>query len=131
VNSKHQSAVKSLVLAVERRWVEAHRTLDLDELESIMAEDFTQIQDDGATLGKREVLASYTSGKRSWSFAESDEYNLRVTKEMAVLLGRWRGRGTNGEEKFDYSARFSSVFVLRNGEWKLMLDHSTSISDGV
>ena len=39
------------VLAVERNWVAAHRTLDIDVLSSILAENYQQIQSDGSVIG--------------------------------------------------------------------------------
>ena len=128
---KAESRIEQEVLSVERRWVDAHRSLNLDEIDAILADDYVQIQQDGTVSGRQAVLASYQSGERSWSYAESDEYDLRVTETMAVLIGRWRGCGVNSGHEFDYTARFTSVYVLRNGSWQLMLDQSTEITNGV
>jgi hypothetical protein len=33
-------------------------------------------------------------------------------------VGRWRGKGQNGAEPFDYQARFLSVWVRENDLWR-------------
>ncbi len=116
------------VASVERRWVQAHRDLDLDAMQEILAEDYLQIRADGSVIRKAEALESYRSGKRRWDFAESDEYQITVHGEVAILVGRWRGRGENDGEAFDYAARFMAIYVRRAGAWKLLADQSTPLS---
>ncbi len=117
------------VVRVERRWVQAHRDLDLDAIEELLAEDYMQIRADGSVIGKAKALESYRSGKRHWDFANSDEYQITVHGDTAILVGRWRGRGENEGEPFDYSARFMSIYVRRAGTWRLVADQSTPLAE--
>jgi ketosteroid isomerase-like protein len=116
------------VIATERRWVQAHRDLDLDALDAIMSDDYRQIRSDGSVIGKSEALASYASLTRRWELAESDEYDLQVHHNVAVLIGRWTGRGENAGELFDYRARFMAIYVRTPDGWKLIADQATPIS---
>ncbi len=88
------------VIAAERRWVQAHRDLDLE---------------------------SYRSGKRRSDHAESDQYRVTVIGNSAILVGRWIGRGENDGEPFDYTARFMAFYVNRDGKWLLAADQSTPL----
>jgi ketosteroid isomerase-like protein len=115
------------VIATERAWVRAHRDLDIETLDRILSEDYKKIGADGSVIGKTETLASYASMKRRWDFADSDEYQINVYGDVAVLVGRWIARGENDEEAFDYSARFMSVYVLTDDGWKLVAEQSTPI----
>lgn len=115
------------VIATERRWVKAHLELDLDTITSILSDGYRQIQTDGSVIGKNELIASYSSGDRRWEVAESDEYDVRLYGETAVLIGRWRGVGENTDERFDYRARFMVVYILENGNWKLVADVSVPL----
>lgn len=117
------------VIEVERRWVKAHRELDIDAIDKILAEDYMQIRSDGTVIGKEDLLESYRSGKRSWDHADSDQYRLSVYGDAAVLVGRWRGRGMNDGEAFDYSARFMAIYVRRDGDWRLAADQATPLSE--
>jgi ketosteroid isomerase-like protein len=44
--------------------------------------------------------------------------------EIALLIGRWRGKGQNQGQGFDYTARFLAVYHLEGSEWKLISDVS-------
>lgn len=115
------------VLEAERQWLEAHRELDVEALDRLMHEDYTQIQGDGAIWNKDAALKSYQSGGRRWEWAESDELVVRVYGEAAVVKGRWRAKGVNQGERFDYAARYVSVWVKEWGWWQMVSDQSTEI----
>lgn len=115
------------VLEVERRWVQAHRELDVDTIGRIMADDYRQVRPDGSVIGKAQAMRSYRSGKRSWEHAASDEHQLTVHGDVAILIGRWKARGTNDGTPFDYAARFLAVYVRRAGAWQLAAEQATKI----
>jgi ketosteroid isomerase-like protein len=115
------------VLAVERAWTQAHLAHDLATIERLMADDYAKIQPDGSVIGKAEALASYEPENRFWELAEGDEYDVRLYGDTAVVIGRWRARGENGGVRFDYAARFLSIYVRRNGQWQMVAEQSTDI----
>jgi len=115
------------VIAAERRWVQAHRDLDLDVLAEMMAEDYVQIRPDGSVVGKQEALESYRSGNRRWDHADSDQYRVIIIESTAILVGRWIGRGENDGKSFDYTARFMAIYASRDGNWLLIADQSTPL----
>jgi uncharacterized protein (TIGR02246 family) len=117
------------VLGVEKEWVQAHRELDIQTLERIMAPDYTNVTPDGSVIGRDEDLASYRSGERKWEYTESDQYHVRVYGETAVLIGRWRAKGLNKSKIFDYSARFTSLYVKQDGMWRMAASQSTPIPE--
>jgi ketosteroid isomerase-like protein len=122
--TSEQSLIEE-VLQAEAEWVEAHRRLDLAAIDRLMGEDYTIIRPDGAVVGKAEALASYASGTREWASAEGDEYQVRLYGLTAVVIGRWRARGVNAGQAFDYTARFTGVYVKREGRWQIVADQST------
>jgi ketosteroid isomerase-like protein len=126
---KQQKEIQEVIDA-EQRWVQAHRDLDLDAINDILSEDYTQIRSDGSIANKADTLASYASGTRYWSVAESDQYQVKIMGSIALLIGRWEGRGENAGTPFDYTARFMSIYKKTPGGWRLVADHSTPI-DGV
>lgn len=115
------------LLAIEREWTAAHRNGDFDTLARRMADDFVKILPDGSLVDKAEVLASLRDQHRSWDYAAGDEYDVRVLGDTAVVIGRWRARGSNNGQPFDYAARFMSVYVRRDGRWLMLTEQSTAI----
>lgn len=115
------------LLAIEREWTAAHRNGDFATMERLMAEDFVKVLPDGSLADKAAVLASLRDEHRWWDFAAGDEYDVRVLGDAAVVIGRWRARGSNNGRPFDYAARFSSVYVRRDGRWLMLTEQSTTI----
>jgi len=114
------SAVEQ-VLRGERERLLAHLQLDVDALDRLMAPDYSQIDDRGRVVGKEQALASFRSGERGWEEAHSDEHDVRISGDTAVVVGRWRARGANAGQPFDYAARYVSVWVehdmMASSEW--------------
>ncbi len=109
-----------LLMAREQAWAEAHRSLDLELLADILADDFVRLEPDGSLIDKEQLLASYKD--RHWEIAESSDHSVRLQGETALIVGRWRGKGVNGGEPFDYAARFISVYVHRHDGWKMLTE---------
>ena len=76
-----------------------------------MAPDYVQIDGSGRLVDREEVLASFCSGGRNWDEAHSDDHRVRVYGDVAVVVGRWRARGTNAGKAFDYAARCVAVWA--------------------
>jgi ketosteroid isomerase-like protein len=119
---------KDQVLRAERDWALAHLRCDVGALERMMAVEYVQISGCGSILSKEEVLSSFLPGDRHWSEAYSDEHDVRVYGDVAVVVGRWHGRGNNKGVLFDYCARYVSVWVKRDDVWRITTDQSTTIS---
>jgi ketosteroid isomerase-like protein len=120
-------AVKQVLLA-EREWLLAHLQLDVAALDRLMDPDYLQIDARGGALTKEQVLASFRSGERHWTEAHSDELFVRVYGNTAVVVGRWQAKGTNAGRSFDYQARYVSMWLLRDGGWRMVSDQSTPIT---
>ena len=115
------------VMQAEREWTEAHLRGDMETLARLMADDYTKIESDGSVSDKTAMLAKYTSETRYWEKAQGDEYDVRVYGDTALVIGRWTARGMNSGTRFDYAARFMSVYVRRAGQWQMVAEQSTPI----
>jgi ketosteroid isomerase-like protein len=115
------------VMRAERAWTDAHVNGDVETLARLMADDYLKIESDGSVSDRAATLAKYTPATRAWEKAIGDEYIVRVYGDTAIVIGRWTARGMNNGERFDYAARFLSVYVKRDGEWKMVAEQSTQI----
>jgi len=116
------------VLRAEREWLLAHIRLDFQALDHLMAPEYIQIDARGRVVGKEQVLEPFRSGGRGWDEAHSDDHDVRIYGNTAVVIGRWRARGINTGQPFDYAARYVSVWVKSDGEWRMVSDQSTPIT---
>jgi len=118
---------KDAVHRAEMLLAEAHLTLDLERIDSLLHRDYLIVQPGGRIETKAEVLASYQTDTRRWERAESDQLEIRLYENTAVVVGRWRGAGWHGVDRFDYTARFLSIWVKQDGRWQNVAYQSTGI----
>ena len=120
--------IQRTIIQAEERLAEASLHLDLAVFEKLLHPDYVIIQPGGLVEGKAKTLASLASDRRHWQVAQSDEMDVRVYGDTAVVIGRWTGKGQNGEQPFDYQARFLSVWVKEGQAWRNVAFQSTPIS---
>ena len=115
------------VLAAEEEWTQAHLKTDAEALDRLMHPDYTIIKPNGEVWDKKKALASYVPGKRDWTEAGSSGHLVRIYGNTAIVIGVWRARGVNNGEAFDYSARYTSLWVKCGGRLMMVSDQSTDI----
>ncbi len=106
------------IIDSEKRLAEAHLTLDLNEIDSLLHSDYVIIQANGIIEDKNEVLNSYQSGSRKWNTASVSQLSVKLFDNMARVVGTWSASGVNNGEGFDYQARFVSIWLKENNQWK-------------
>jgi ketosteroid isomerase-like protein len=112
------------LLAREREWVNAHLDMDLPAIEDILDEEFAQLKPGGTIIGRSELIESYKSGDRYWEIAQSEPVRVQIWGDTGLLFGKWRGKGVNSGQPFDYSAIFLAVYRRRDGRWHLAAEAS-------
>lgn len=123
VQNEQKEIIQQVILR-ELAWTKAHLDGDLNMIAEIMSEDYLQRQEDGSFKNKKEVLETFKTGKRQWELAESTDHHVQLADQLAIVVGKWRGKGKNHDQHFDYSARFISIFRLENQDWRMILDQS-------
>jgi ketosteroid isomerase-like protein len=112
------------LLHTEQAWVQAHRQMDTQMICQILDDDYTHLKADGKLIGKQELVADYSSGDRYWEIAESEPIKVQIMGDVGLLFGKWRGKGQNHGEAFDYSAYFLAVYRKNHDGWRLLADAS-------
>ena len=115
------------VVQAEHQLAAAHLQLDLKTIEYLLHPDYVIIQPGGRVETKAEVIASYNTGMRHWDTALVDQLDIRLYEDTARVVGRWQASGQHGTERFDYAARFLSIWVKHAGRWQNIGYQSTEI----
>ena len=115
------------VVQAEHQLAAAHLQLDLKTIEDLLHPDYVIIQPGGKVETKADVLASYHTGTRDWDTAQVDQLDIRLCGDTAIAVGRWQASGQHGTERFDYVARFLSIWVKQGGRWQNIAYQSTEI----
>jgi ketosteroid isomerase-like protein len=111
----------------EHQLAAAHLQLDLNTIEYLLHPDYVIIQSGGSVETKAEIIASYNTGMRHWDTALVDQLDIRLYGDIARVVGRWQASGRHGTERFDYAARFLSIWVKQAGRWQNICYQSTEI----
>ena len=123
-----KNEAQQAIIEAEEHLAAASLNLDLSVFDQLLHPDYVIVQPGGIVENKAETMASLASDTRHWQVARSDEMEVRVYGDTAVVTGRWTGKGQNGDEPFDYQARFLSVWVKEAGQWRNVAYQSTPIS---
>ena len=115
------------IIALEEQLAAAHLTLDLDIIARLLHDDYRILQPDGSTETKQEVLTSYASGERHWRAATVSDLAVSIYGNMARVVGMWSAQGTNRGQKFDYRARFVSIWIDEGQGWQNIAYFSVEI----
>jgi hypothetical protein len=78
----------------------------------------------GASLGREETARAIDAGPGWDDTAFDDERLLRLGDDIALLV--YRFSGTRGEDA--YAALMASVYVERDGEWRLAFHQQTPLA---
>jgi ketosteroid isomerase-like protein len=64
---------------------------------------------------------------RKTRLGRSREHHIRIYGDTAIAIGLWRAKGVNKGKPFDYSARYTSVWVKEGNRLRMISDQSTEI----
>ena len=123
MKKSHKDTVQELLIT-EQDWCRAHREMDLRAIRAMLDDEYTQLKSDGKLVGKQELIENYSKGNRYWEIAESEPVKIQIIGDVALLFGKWRGKGENNQKSFDYYAYFLAVYRRSVDGWKLIADTS-------
>jgi ketosteroid isomerase-like protein len=115
------------LVELEHELVRAVQEHDVARLEELLAEEFTL---DGAAgqLDRDGLLAAAAGPYQIEEFAY-DEIDPDVYGNTAVVLSRYRQRGSFAGRDVSGSLRVTDVWVRRDGRWQLVRRHATPERD--
>ncbi len=117
------------LLKAEQAWVQAHCEIDIQTICRMLDDDYSQLKTDGTIIGKQALLADYSSGNRKWEIAVSEPLKVKISGNIGLLLGKWRGKEENHGQAFEYSTYFLAVYRKWNDGWKLLADASLVLGE--
>ena len=117
------------VSQAEQQLAAAHLAQDFDTIDYLLHPDYVIVQPGGQLETKSDFLVSFREGNRYWEEAQVDQLDIRLQSDAAIVIGRWQASGRQGSERFDYMARFLSIWVKADGRWQNIAYQSTEIKE--
>lgn len=115
------------VRAADARRFEAMVRRDRQALDLLLADDLIYTHSNGQVETKAQLLASIASGALVYRSIQPRDVQVRLSGDVAVLTGR-ADLGVRAQERdLDLAVLFTSVYVRRDGEWRMTAWQSTRI----
>jgi uncharacterized protein YndB with AHSA1/START domain/ketosteroid isomerase-like protein len=109
--------------AVAHAWDRAMTENDADAIGHYMADDWTIIGPDGSVSDKVAFLGLVKSGALTHDVMTSEDLNIRVFGDTAVVIARGESGGKYHGQPFREVERVSCVFVRQQGQWRCVSTH--------
>jgi len=126
IDETHES-VSAALLQIEDAWNAAYGRHDEAWFQQNLADDYTEIGDDGRTINdKAGATAAMKADKSTAIESELSDMKVRVEGNAAIVTGvnHIRLKDPTGKQQ-DYKHRFTDTFVKRDGRWLIWANEST------
>jgi ketosteroid isomerase-like protein len=116
------------ILALEKAWNKALEAKDTKALDMLLASTFISVDIDGSLASKSEFLASVKAPDYQPSQAVTEQSNVQVYGDAAVVVGIFRIKGTEKGKSYVHRERFVDTWIKTNGTWQCVATTSALIT---
>lgn len=108
----------------ETEWPKAYREQNPTLLDTILADDFQVISNDGAWSDKVKELERVRATRPSYDKFRFEIKRLEVYDNgTAIIAGTGTGSGKDREGRYTFEYQSSNILIKRNGQWKAIASH--------
>lgn len=115
------------ILALETAWNHALEAKDTKALDMLLANTMVSVDIDGSIANKGDFLASIKAPDYQPSQAVTEQSNVQVYGDAAVVVGIFRVKGTDKGKPYVRRERFVDTWVKLNGTWQCVATTSALI----
>ena len=115
------------VLALEKAWNHALEVKDAKALDMLLANTLVSVDIDGSVATKAEFLASIKAPEYQPSQVVTEQTNVQVYGNAAVVTGTFRVRGTENNKPYVRRERFTDTWIKFNETWQCVASQTTLI----
>lgn len=113
------------LLKLEKEFARAIVKNDAEAIRQFLADDWVIIDADGGIIEKARFLGVVESGALTHEMMESDDVEVRIYGDSAVVSGLTRTKGKFMGQDFSTQERATDVFVMQNGRWQCVFSQLT------
>jgi ketosteroid isomerase-like protein len=115
---------------IEIEWGDAFEQRDMETLDRLMADDYLLTDPLGSVRTKAESLAAIKNNEVHFESTKSDNVNVRINGDTAVVTGRSTFRGRYKGWSMAGQYQYTDVLVKRRGSWQAVGSHITAVGVG-
>jgi ketosteroid isomerase-like protein len=122
LQSQQQSEMAK-VRALEFQVMEAYKHREIDQLASMLDDEFVITFEDGSTYSKTGYISFSATPSVKIEIAEMMDLKIRIHGDTAILTGVYHERGQSKGSPYDYRDRFTDVWMKKGISWRLIASH--------
>lgn len=122
-NTKVEQEIRKL----EREWFDSYVRGDRAAFDRIVADDVVITYGNGSVGNKSQAIAEIKAPADSSYSLTSDDIQVRVYGETAIVTGRVTEKGTFNGRSLNSQSRYTDVWVRRNGRWQVVAAQNTRL----
>ncbi|WP_020602462.1 nuclear transport factor 2 family protein [Spirosoma spitsbergense] len=124
---KNSSGVEKAVLAAEKQRFEAQVKKDYAMLDRVLADDLVYNHSNGNTDTKQSYIQSIRDGKSKYDSIESQEQEVRVYGNTAIINGKCLIKATNNGETINTTLKYTDVYIRKGNQWQMVTWQSLKV----
>jgi len=111
------------VRALEIKWTESYKERSIENLSSLLADDFVITIEDGNVYSKAGYISHTADTTVHVEVAELSDLKVRVRGVTAIVTGAYHERGESAGKRYEYHDRLTDVWMKMNGKWQVVASH--------
>jgi len=116
------------IQALEIAWNHALEGKDSKALDMLLANNMVSVDIDGSISNKSEFLASIKAPDYQPSQAVTEQSNVQMYGDAAVVVGIFRVKGMEKGKPYVHRERFVDTWIKINGTWQCVATTGTLIA---
>ena len=105
----------------------AERTLDVEKLSSLIADDYAGIGENGEQGDKNTLLMQFKDISLEFEQHEVKNVEYRIYGEVGIVSGKVSLKGNYSDGQFQGKYVFTDICVRRDGQWQVVFSQMTVI----
>ena len=126
--SANESVVHELT-DLKNRMLKAEFERNTAFLQEVFAREFIYGMTTGDVMTKKQMLARVKSPTHVYKNLQSDDEQVRVYENVAIMTDHTTTMGTNNGHPFGGDFRFVRIFVKQHGKWRVVLEQGTQLRE--
>jgi hypothetical protein len=126
--AKPQSgSVEKELIKLENGWNDAWLKRDLAFLDKILSDDYLTTDFEGTVLTKAQALENLKSGVDVVTAVVTDNWNVRVYGDAAVVMGRNTAKSQYKSKDSSGQYQWTDTWIKKDGRWQCVASQGTKI----
>lgn len=123
VASAQDKSDAATIRAMEIKWTESYKQHNIENLSSLLADDFVITIEDGSVYSKPGYISHTADSSVHVDVAEMSDLRVRMHGDTAIVTGAYHEKGTANGKPYEYHDRLTDVWMKTAGKWQVIASH--------